>query len=189
MKPGTSGNRPPLRLITLILIACASLISYPTFSQDLSTPRSHSPRKAAIFSAVLPGLGQAYNRKYWKIPIVYGGLTGMYFLTRYNHSQYKLYRDEYVARVNQNVSAQDPELSLIPDDGLLAAQDNFRRYRDLDIIVMGLIYGLNIIDATVDAHLYTFDVSDDLSLRWQPSFIPSYGSGFKPLGMALTLRL
>jgi hypothetical protein len=121
-------------------------------------PKEKGPRNAAILSAVIPGAGQIYNRKYWKAPIVWGalGALGYYFLN--NQKMYSLYRDSLVKEV-----AANPTSSSI--DYYQKQKIIFRKHRDL--LSFGLIafYAIQIIDANVDAHLKTFDVSDDLSLR------------------------
>ncbi|GGH39610.1 hypothetical protein IA57_01375 [Mangrovimonas yunxiaonensis] len=122
-----------------------------------------APARAAFYSAVLPGLGQAYNKKYWKIPIVYAGLgIGMYFYID-NHNEYKRYRDAYKRRL---AGFQDDEFyNVVTDDGLREAQKTLRRNKEISLLVTLGIYALNIIDANVDAHLLQYNVDDNLSLR------------------------
>ncbi|WP_299131011.1 DUF5683 domain-containing protein [uncultured Winogradskyella sp.] len=126
------------------------------------------PSKAAFYSAILPGAGQAYNKKYWKIPIVWGAIgTGVYFYTR-NNSEFNRYRDAYKRRL---AGFTDDEFSdsngnaLISDDGLIRAQQQFRRNKELSLLITVGLYALNIIDANVDAHLLQFNVDENLSLR------------------------
>ncbi len=142
----------------------------------------HSPRKASIYSAVLPGLGQAYNKKYWKIPLIYGGFGAFGYFIGWNNKNYK-----QANRAYKDLTDADPatdsymklkqiiyyDLTKASDvaslkQGLLSSQDYFRRNRDLLIIVTAAFYGLNIIDASVDAHFFNFDISDDLTLNWEP---------------------
>ncbi|GAA4269900.1 DUF5683 domain-containing protein [Hyunsoonleella aestuarii] len=131
-----------------------------------------SPAKAAFYSAVLPGLGQAYNKKYWKIPIVYVAIgTGVYFYLN-NNKEYNRYRDAYKSRLagftNDEfyLDGQGNQLSTprVSDDGLLRAQKLFRRNKELSLLVTIGIYALNIIDANVDAHLLQYNVDENLSL-------------------------
>jgi hypothetical protein len=143
---------------------------------------AHSPRKASIFSACLPGLGQAYNKKYWKIPIIYGGFATLGYFIRWNNQNYSISKQAY-----KDLTDSDPatdsymklkEISYFnlnnPSDlanlkqGLISNQDYYRRNRDLLIIVTFAFYGLNIIDASVDAHFYHFDISDDLTMQVHP---------------------
>lgn len=120
-----------------------------------------APSKAAFYSAVVPGLGQAYNKKYWKIPIIYAGIgTGIYFYNQ-NTKDYNRFRDAYKRRL---AGFQDDEFQGISDDRLIDAQRTASRNRDVSIIVSIAFYLLNIIDANVDAHLRQYNISDDLSL-------------------------
>ncbi|MGJ8549167.1 DUF5683 domain-containing protein [Winogradskyella wichelsiae] len=120
------------------------------------------PSKAAFYSAILPGLGQAYNKKYWKIPIVWGAIgTGIYFYSS-NSKQYNRYRDAYKRRL---AGFKDDEFyDLISDDGLIRAQDQFRQNKELSLLVTIGLYALNILDANIDAHLLQFNVDENLSL-------------------------
>ena len=120
-----------------------------------------APSKAAFFSAVLPGLGQAYNKKYWKIPIVYAGIgTGIYFYNQ-NTKDYNRFRDAYKRRL---AGFEDDEFQGISEDRLIDAQRTASRNRDVSLIVSIAFYLLNIVDANVDAHLRQYNISDDLSL-------------------------
>ncbi|EDP94539.1 DUF5683 domain-containing protein [Kordia algicida OT-1] len=123
-----------------------------------------SPSKAAFYSAILPGLGQAYNKKYWKIPIVYAALgTGIYFYVD-NNKNYNRYRTAYKRRL---AGFNDDEFQGIvaDNDALIDAQEFYQRNRDLSLLLTVIAYVLNIVDANVDAHLLQFNVSDDLSVR------------------------
>ena len=120
-----------------------------------------APSKAAFYSAVVPGLGQAYNKKYWKIPIIYAGIgTGIYFYNQ-NTKDYNRFRDAYKRRL---AGFEDDEFQGISTDRLIDAQRTASRNRDVSIIVSIAFYLLNIIDANVDAHLRQYNISDDLSL-------------------------
>lgn len=121
-----------------------------------------APTRAAFYSAILPGLGQAYNKKYWKIPIVYGALgTGVYFYTT-NNKQYHRFRDAYKKRL---AGLDDEFQGQYSDATLINAQRTFQRNRDLSLLVTVGLYVLNIVDANVDAHLLQFNVNDKLSVR------------------------
>lgn len=121
------------------------------------------PSKAAFYSAVLPGLGQAYNKKYWKIPIVYAALgTGIYFYID-NNKQYNRVRDAYKRRL---AGFEDDEFQgRLTEDGLREAQKSYRRNKELSLLVTFGLYALNIIDANVDAHLLQYNVDDNLSFK------------------------
>ena len=120
-----------------------------------------TPAKAAFYSAILPGLGQAYNKKYWKIPIVYGAIgTSMYFYLD-NNKKYHSYRDAYKRRL---AGFNDDQYQYLDDSRLVQAQRFYQRNRDLSLLVTIGFYILNIVDANVDAHLIQFNVSDKLSV-------------------------
>lgn len=123
-------------------------------------------RKASVLSAILPGAGQIYNRKYWKAPLIYAGFGGLGYFFVTNNSQYNYFRKNLVAEYDEN-----PET--INDSGYNGQQLQtqklyYRRYRDFAAIGIATIYLVNIIDANVDAHLKTFDVSNDLSFKISP---------------------
>lgn len=120
-----------------------------------------APSKAAFFSAILPGLGQAYNKKYWKIPIVYGAIgTSLYFYAD-NNRKYHQFRDAYKRRL---AGYNDDPYPFLDNDRLIQAQRFYQRNRDLSLLITAAFYILNIVDANVDAHLMQFNVSDKLTV-------------------------
>ena len=122
-----------------------------------------APSKAAFYSAVLPGLGQAYNKKYWKIPIIYAALgTGIYFYID-NKNEYNRYRDAYKRRLAG--FTDDEFYGNISNDALIRAQKTLRRNTEVSLLVTIGIYALNIIDANVDAHLLQFNVDENLAIK------------------------
>ncbi|MEO7922181.1 MAG: DUF5683 domain-containing protein [Chitinophagaceae bacterium] len=158
-----------------------------------SASKAHSPRVAAIRSAIFPGLGQIYNKKYWKLPIVYGALgtcAGIFFynLGNYNDTRFA-YRVKYNMRVAHTDSALfasiKPNLKPLSEESLRFYRNRFRRDIDYAVLVFILLWGLNVVDATVDAHLKSFDVSPDLSFRLQPG----YSDVAKTNGISLILRI
>lgn len=139
---------------------------------------AHSPRKAAIRSAIFPGWGQIYNKKYWKLPIVYGAMgtsAGVFF---YNLGNYKDTRFAYKVRYNMRVNRTDSalfskiktNLQPLSEESLRFYRNQFRRDIDFSALFFLLLWGLNVVDATVDAHLKSFDVSPDLSLQFKPGY-------------------
>ncbi|MBP2282918.1 hypothetical protein H4V97_001236 [Flavobacterium sp. CG_23.5] len=121
-----------------------------------------TPAKAAFYSAILPGLGQAYNKKYWKIPIVYGAIgTSLYFYID-NNKKYHQYRDAYKRRLE---GYTDDNFSYLDKTRLIAGQKFYQRNRDLSALVTLAFYALNIVDANVDAALLQFNVDENLSVR------------------------
>jgi hypothetical protein len=158
--------------ILLLAITSGSAQEADTSSAK-SAVQNHSPRKALLFSVIIPGMGQAYNQKYWKVPIIYGaGGTFAYFVG-YNQLKYKKFRDAYV-----NGKPGDKVLidGVYYDyDILPRGRDYYRRYRDLSVLGMGFIYFLNIVDAMIDAQFFYYDVSDDLTLHIQPAILNTPG--------------
>jgi hypothetical protein len=125
-----------------------------------------NPRKATLLSAIIPGAGQIYNGKAWKVPILYVGLvTDIYFLG-YNASRYQVFKGALIANDND----EPPDFPTLNREALVRNVDYWRGNRDLNYILLGAIYALNIIDANVDAHLSGFNISDDLTLGIEPNF-------------------
>jgi hypothetical protein len=147
----------------------------------------HSPRKAAFYSAVLPGLGQIYNRQYWKVPLVYAAIgvsTGVFI---WNMDKYKEFRDAYRVRVanRDNLEFRDKYRDLgYTDSDLRYLRDAYRQYVDYSVLVFVAAYALNIVDATVFAHLRQFDISEDLSMRVSPRLINN-----RTLGIGVNISL
>ncbi len=153
----------------------------------------HSPTKATIYSMILPGLGQAYNKKYWKIPIVYAGFGVFYYFISFNSKEYHAWDDAYRHSLSNTDDSEPPVNDYEAMYGdypqtMKDQKDFYRRNRDLTYILTGIWYLLNIVDATVDAHLFSWEVDDQLSLRVEPSVTdPSYG--YRPAGgIKLTLN-
>ena len=127
-----------------------------------------SPHKASVLSAIMPGLGQAYNKQYWKLPIIYGGGVCFFYAIKNNYNSYTDYRDAYNAEVDNDPSTINPHPQY-DQNALALFRDSYRRNLDLSIIGATLIYLLNIVDANVNAHLYYFRINKDLELSWHPS--------------------
>jgi len=145
----------------------ADKIIIDTSSANKSKTKVHSPKKAAWMSAAFPGLGQAYNKKYWKMPIIYVGFGGIGVGIAYFASNYLTYRDEYRYRLNND--GLRFKLDSLDTPYLNAEKQNFQRNMELMIILTAVGYLFNILDAVVDAHLKGFNVSSDLSLNIVPS--------------------
>lgn len=177
-----------LFLVTLLLASGFSAISQ-NIKNDSTKINSkskeivaHSARKATIYSAVLPGLGQIYNRKYWKVPIVYGGFATLGYFINFNNETYSNYKRAYSDIIDDNPFTNSHlELKNVPaiffkpeklsqfTEQLRIAKDGWRRNRDFVVIGTVVFYAVNIIDASVDAHFFNFDISDDLSFNWTPA--------------------
>lgn len=128
------------------------------------------PTKAALLAAVFPGAGQAYNKRYWKLPFVYGGAVAFGLVIEFNHRNYIQFRNALVFATDNDPTTQNlGRFANFPNDGLRRGRDYYRRTRDYAIILSTAFYGLVIVDAVVDAHLRSFDVSPDLTLDFRPS--------------------
>lgn len=140
-------------------------------NKDTLLFKKHSPKKATIYSAVLPGLGQAYNKKYWKIPVVYAGFGVLTYFIISNRSEYKKFREAYDYVTSEDtIPINNNYVNKYSVDQLSSARDYYRRNMEFSIILSGFWYLLNIVDANVDAHLFDYDISDDLSLQIEPAF-------------------
>ncbi|WP_052732705.1 DUF5683 domain-containing protein [Hymenobacter terrenus] len=153
------------------------------------------PGKAALLAMVLPGAGQIYNRRWWKLPLVYGALGGVIYGEYFYQTRYREFADAYnnitQAKINPETNAPfkvrdaalGPRARLVSSvQGLNSGVVFYRGYRDIFYLYIGLAYSLQIVDALVDAHLKDFDVSDDLSLHWQPTMLAVPG---QPLALPM----
>ena len=139
--------------------------------------KEHSPTRAGIYSAVVPGLGQVYNKKYWKIPIIYAAGGYLLYETLQLNSQYRTFtcayekalKDEDFTTCSDTYDWGQFQVSNDPTSTLRKQKDNFRRDRDMFILYTSLVYVLNMVDAVVDANLWEFDINDDLSLKSTPN--------------------
>ena len=159
-----------------------------------STILPHSPRKATIMSAILPGLGQAYNKKYWKIPVIYAGFAVCAYFITDNQKMYQAYSDLYKASVDTSLKNYFFQGKIYNYSDLHSHSEDIRgvvetyhKWRDLSVILTTSVYLLNIIDANVDGHLFNFDISDDLSINVLPYFYLSQNNNYS--GISLKLRL
>ncbi|GAA3998881.1 hypothetical protein GCM10022408_07250 [Hymenobacter fastidiosus] len=153
--------------------------------------RMTRPAKAGLLSALLPGTGQIYNRKYWKLPLVYGAVGGTIYGEIYYQRLYKEFKTAYAGLLqNPKIAPSGPNKDVIGMDSSIAYRGIVanRRPRDQFYFYIGVAYALNILDAVVDAHLRDFDISDDLSLHWEPSmlWVPT---ALPAPGITLTLNL
>ena len=141
--------------------------------------RPHSPKAATIMSACLPGLGQIYNGRWWKVPIVYAGFGGLGYLVYTNYYEYRSYLHAYEYKTGdlpEGVTLNQHETDLAnkyADSQLQTYKESYRRNLELFSIITVAWYGLNIVDACVDGHLYSYDISDDLSLSVDPYLRPT----------------
>ncbi|WP_317194432.1 DUF5683 domain-containing protein [Allomuricauda sp. CAU 1633] len=153
-----------------------------------------APSKAAFYSAILPGLGQIYNKRYWKVPLVYGAIgTGIYVYS-FNNTEYRRTRDAFKRRLagfeddeffDINGDGSGPDVS---DEALQDAQEARQRDRDLALVITIAMYALNIIDANVDAHLKQYNVDDNLSVDFKPYLDLNPMTNQPNYGMALVVK-
>jgi hypothetical protein len=148
----------------------------------------HSPRKAVLFAAVLPGLGQVYNGKYWKIPILYGGIMAVGYGIAFQNDRLSVFEQAKLAE-EREVENENPLAGIDRDFQIDSNIERIRRDRDFMMIIMAGVYALSIADAIVDAHLREFEVNEDLSFRLKPSISipPSILGGQFSIGLALNL--
>jgi hypothetical protein len=182
-----------LILLFLSLISCAiqaqesrSSIN-KTEKDSTQKQRVHSPKKAAVLSAIIPGAGQLYNRKYWKVPVLAAGAGALVYGFQFNQKNYKLFKTELIHRQSGAIEI-NTEFSNLSNSNLSELQDFYRRNRDLTVVGMALLYALNVLDATVDAHLFDFNVSEDLSLNIRPKTLYSISTSMPIAGLGLTLN-
>ena len=175
----------------IILLSDTAELAYVFPLDSLSSHSKHSPAKAAIMSAVLPGLGQIYNRKYWKLPIVYAavGISVGYFLKWQN--EYNRWRRAYIDYFDGNDYTNYWETFFYFPTGvdignsITKRKDQYRTWRDWTIVAVVAAYALNIIDANVDAHLLDFSLDDNISINIRPCFLEN---GFNSQKIGLTLQ-
>jgi hypothetical protein len=154
--------------------------------QNSTVKKKHDPGKASLYSAILPGLGQIYNKKYWKLPLVYAAVGIPVYTYSYNRSWYKKCQYALAVIVNNttgdhpsgldSINRVDPKLQSFVTyqnaTSLKNYRDEFRRDQDYSVLFLLLFWGLQIVDATVDAHLKDFNVNSDLSFHIQPAYFP-----------------
>lgn len=211
MKTIIAGLAGIIILLTVDLKAEAQQVNAAIDSLQKSAPiekKKLSPKKASIYAALFPGLGQVYNGKYWKLPIVYGGYVGLIYIFGWNNNNYndysqayrtiskyesaeemtladRLYLENFIK--NPSINLDNPSHFTYVTTSLKSGKDFYRRNRDLTIIGVAALHILSIIDASVDANLSDFDISNDLSLKVEPAHI--YLNGQNPvLGLNLVFN-
>lgn len=160
--------------------------SNPTDTLTVESDSTHHTGRASLYSAVVPGLGQAYNGKHWKIPIIYAGFFVFGSLIYENNVKYQFFRRNLIAEIDgnpdtENITGRDAE-------NLRANRDQFRRYRDLNMILLVVTYLLQIADANIDAHLIQFGYRRNVNLAIEPTTIPTIFHTRSAIGASLTLR-
>jgi len=176
-----------------ISIDSLSKVAQPVKDKKVdSVLKVHSPKKATVRSAIIPGWGQVYNKKYWKVPIVWGALGVTTYIFFDNLEVYQDSRFAYKAKYQASQGDSSlygqikPEYEVYSMESLRANRDQFRKYLDYSVLFFVVFWGLNVVDAAVDGHLKAFDVSSDLSLRIKPGF--SEMAGTKGVSIILAFK-
>lgn len=181
-------------LLTFILVVITAKSQEATDTirssvADSTLEKQHSPTKATLFSVALPGLGQIYNKKYWKVPVIYAGFGVMTYFIVTNAHEYNKYRQAYIQVANHDSTGNYFYLGQkYTEQNLISARDYYRRNLEVSVLLSFVWYVLNILDATVDANLYTYNIGNDLSLRVEPVLIPSFNSRNVTSGIKLCLK-
>ncbi len=151
--------------------------------------KNPNPKKALILGLVIPGAGQIYNQRYWKLPLVYGAYAGMIYLVDYNTDQYRFVRDEYIKRVDNDPETVDifAEFSWTEQE-IRALRDSYNKNKELSYIGLFAVHILASLEGYIDAHLIDFQVTEDLSLRLSPSMQQMSTQGVA-LGLGVSLNL
>ena len=158
-------------------------------ASDTSVVKKFNPHTATIRSAIIPGWGQAYNKKYWKIPIVYGALGVSAGIFLFNLKTYKELRQAVIYRLDTipgNDSLISPDLIRLSTTALQFYRNAYRQNIDYSVLAFLIIWGLNVVDATVDAHLKSFDVSPNLSMKIRPKYF--FETNSAALSLVFTFR-
>jgi len=175
-------------ILTGLLLGAHALVCAQGQPVDSTSWRyHHSPRKATILSAVLPGAGQIYNRKYWKAPIAWAGIGTCVYFIQENNREYQRYKDAYLSLIDGDPNTVDEFNGQFSAENVSNVMDTYRRWRDMSYVFLGLTYILNVVDATVDAHFVRFDVGRDLSLSLSPA-VPLAYQGSLGVGLSLSWR-
>lgn len=199
---------PPDSTVLAVLHAADS-VPQPKFKGINMKPFKPNPTRAVLYSLV-PGLGQIYNRAYWKLPIVYGGFMGCIYAVTWNNRNYKDYSTAYLDLMNDvrdhpndpkawskswvdiaKKNGRDPSDFITNtrlQDNIKSRKDYFRRYRDLSLIITAGVYALCMIDAYVDAQLFDFDISPDLSMRIEPAVTPKTSFSDRSYGLNCSIK-
>jgi len=179
----------------LLSVFCFLLVINCNAQTDSTKVKYHNP-KTASWLALIPGAGQIYNKKYWKLPIVYGGLGASGYLIYRFQNKTSYYKKEYLARSDYNdnkenpdfIDKRNPELENRSDGDILQQRDYFRRNMEISIAACAIVYFLSILDASVDAHLYYYDVSDNLAIGIKPKINMDNRFGTPTPCLALVLK-
>jgi hypothetical protein len=149
------------------------------------------PKKAGLFSAIVPGTGQIYNRQYWKVPLVYGAAAGSIYFFSFNYNKYSTYKKAYFGRLTNggnSTADETEEMKRYTTADLKTLQDEYRKYLDMTVMLSALGYAIQVIDAIASAHLKNFDMSRDISFQFKPTVQPSYAGVGVGVGVTMNFK-
>ena len=167
-----------MSVLKKILIAFFVGFCFTTAAQEYG---EKIPKKAGLYSAIIPGAGQVYTKKYWKVPVIYGGLITSAYYIKENNDLYQLYKSTYLKRLDGNIT----DNFNYSDSDLITLTEYYRRNREVSALIFTITYILNIIDASVNAHMFDYDVSENLSLHLQPVYFSKENAS----GISLSFNL
>ncbi|MBS1782295.1 MAG: hypothetical protein JSS78_04455 [Bacteroidetes bacterium] len=154
----------------------------PIIAKKKKLQQTNNPKKAGLYSAILLGSGQLYNKQYWKIPIIYAGAGAAFYFIQFNSQKYQTYRKAYIAALEGKPNEFTGKYDL---NALKQLQDGYKRYLDMTVLFTVVGYTLQVIDAIVFSHLKNFDMSPDISVHFTPVIYPTGGVG---MGMAINFK-
>lgn len=164
-------------ILLLLAMTVATQAQKTAASKDtviqITVPKEHNPNKALLLS-IIPGAGQIYNGQAWKAPIFYAALGGVGYFVYDNYTNMKMYKNEYLHRINNNGERVLEEYQSYPDNSIYNMYQSYNKNFQMFILITAAVYGVNLLDAYVFGHLYDFQINDDLSMRVEPSVSPLY---------------
>lgn len=187
-----------LSMLFLLILLGNPIVSHAQYSADPKSNNdtvyryfpAHSPVKATWMSAALPGLGQYYNGKYWKIPIIYAGFSTLAYFVIQNRYEYNRFKEAYAISVElpEGQESTNPLVQNYSSSQLLSQREYYQSSLEMSYIMTGIFYILQIVDATVDAHLYDYDIDDDLSIHLAPQMMPTLDGPLMAPGIGITYK-
>lgn len=189
-----------LTMLFLLILLGNPIVTQAQYSADPSASHhdtvyryfpAHSPVKATWMSAALPGLGQYYNGKYWKIPIIYAGFSTLAYFVIQNRYEYNRFKEAFAisAELPEGQESTNPLVQNYSSSQLLSQRDYYQSNLEMSYIMTGIFYILQIVDATVDAHLYDYDIDEDLSIHLSPQMMPTAEGLRMAPGIGITYQL
>jgi hypothetical protein len=177
-------------LFIIVLYSLETTFAQTRVLSDSIVPPKHSARKATFYSMALPGLGQAYNHKYWKIPVIYAGFGTLAYFIHTNNKRYVDFKEAYKWKAGDSTTvkpANNPYVDKYDQSQLLEGQNYYRRNLEVSVMFTAVLYLLNVVDAAVDAHFFDYNISDDLTMRVDPFISPPALTAKQGGGLKITL--